>query len=298
MPPGRAGRTWLSRRLQTARHGASLLDRKLRILRPERERFRANAEAATLRWGHVLAGAEEWALRAALLAGSDALHPPYGDADARVDVSVVGGHGSAVPERGARRAAPVAGTEARCPRPRPCSAPRSPTARRCRPRWTRRWPEGAARALDEEVAATRFRLRAVQDRWVPRLEQAAAALDLALAEAEGADAVRLRLAADRRADRAGPEPLPAARHRRERVTGADASGTCVSRRPRGRRRGPGGTGGKHRQRHLAGGDRGWLTAVSRQDLVRTRPRRGDRRWPRREARRGTGGEGSRAGGSR
>jgi V/A-type H+/Na+-transporting ATPase subunit D len=54
---------------------------------------------------------------------------------------------------------------------------------------------GAARVLDDELAATRFRLRAVQDRWIPRLETAASALDLALAEAEGADAVRLRLAA-------------------------------------------------------------------------------------------------------
>ena len=56
----------------------------------------------------------------------------------------------------------------------------------------------AARVLDDEVAATRFRLRAVQDRWVPRLERAATTLDLALAEAEGAEAVRLRLAVSRR----------------------------------------------------------------------------------------------------
>ena len=57
---------------------------------------------------------------------------------------------------------------------------------------------GAARVLDDEVAATRFRLRAVQDRWIPRLEGAATALDLALAEAEGAEGVRLRLAVGRR----------------------------------------------------------------------------------------------------
>ena len=56
----------------------------------------------------------------------------------------------------------------------------------------------AARVLDDEVAATRFRLRAVQDRWMPRLEAAATTLDLALAEAEGAEAVRLRLAVSRR----------------------------------------------------------------------------------------------------
>ena len=147
-------------------------------------------------------------------AGSDALHPPYGDADARVDVELVGGHGSAVPERGAGRAA----------RPRRGGALPATSAVLCA---TAAYREalsaavdaavalGAARALDEEVAATRFRLRAVQDRWVPRLEQAAAALDLALAEAEGADAVRLRLAAGRAGDPGGHRPLPAARHRRE-----------------------------------------------------------------------------------
>ena len=194
VPPGRAGRTWLSRRLQTARHGASLLDRKLRILRPERQRFRADAEAATLHWGQVLAIAEEWALRAALLAGSNALRPPYGGADARVEVTWSAVMGARFPS----------GARVELPRPVRGGALPATSAVLCA---TAAYREaltaavdaavalGAARALDEEVAATRFRLRSVQDRWVPRLEQAAAALDLALAEAEGADAVRLRLAA-------------------------------------------------------------------------------------------------------
>jgi V/A-type H+/Na+-transporting ATPase subunit D len=32
VPPGRAGKLWLTRRLQVARRGAGLLDRKLQIL--------------------------------------------------------------------------------------------------------------------------------------------------------------------------------------------------------------------------------------------------------------------------
>jgi V/A-type H+/Na+-transporting ATPase subunit D len=202
VPPGRAGHTWLSRRLQAARHGASLLDRKLRILRPEQERFRAEAEASTLRWGQVLAGAEEWALRAALLAGSDALRPPYGDADARVEVTWSAVMGARFPS----------GARVELPPTRPGGALPATSAVLCATTAYGRALSaavdaavalGAARALEEEVAATRFRLRAVQDRWVPRLEQAAAALDLALAEAEGADAVRLRLAA-----RPGNDTLP------------------------------------------------------------------------------------------
>ncbi len=203
VPPGRAGRTWLSRRLQTARHGASLLDRKLRILRPERERFRADAEAATLRWGQVLAGAEEWALRASLLAGSDALHPPYGDADARVDVSWSAVMGARFPS-GARVELPRRGCGGALPATSAVLCATAAYREALSAAVDAAVAEGAARALDEEVAATRFRLRAVQDRWVPRLERAAAALDAALAEAEGADAVRLRLAAAARAPRRAP----------------------------------------------------------------------------------------------
>ena len=198
VPPGRAGRTWLSRRLQTARRGASLLDRKLRILRPERERFQADAEAATLRWGQVLAGAEEWALRAVMLAGSTALHSPYGDADARVEVTWSAVMGARFPS-GARveLPRPLAGGALPATSAAPCATASYRAALAAAVEAA--VALGAARALDEEVAAARFRLRSVQDRWVPRLEQAAAALDLALAEAEGADAVRLRLAA-------GPRP--------------------------------------------------------------------------------------------
>jgi V/A-type H+/Na+-transporting ATPase subunit D len=48
-------------------------------------------------------------------------------------------------------------------------------------------------------SATRYRLRAIEDRWIPRLEQALAEVTLALEEQELADAARLRLAAGREA---------------------------------------------------------------------------------------------------
>ena len=52
----------------------------------------------------------------------------------------------------------------------------------------------ALRVLQAEVTATRYRLRAIEDRWIPRLEQALAEVTLALEEQELADAARLRLA--------------------------------------------------------------------------------------------------------
>ena len=50
------------------------------------------------------------------------------------------------------------------------------------------------RVIEAEVLATRYRLRGIQDRWIPRLEQALAEVTLALEEQELADAARLRLA--------------------------------------------------------------------------------------------------------
>ena len=44
------------------------------------------------------------------------------------------------------------------------------------------------------MLATRYRLRAIEDRWIPRLEQALAEVTFALEEQELADAARLRLA--------------------------------------------------------------------------------------------------------
>ena len=53
----------------------------------------------------------------------------------------------------------------------------------------------ALRVIEAETLATRYRLRAVRDRWIPRLEQALAEVTFAIEEQELADSARLRLAA-------------------------------------------------------------------------------------------------------
>jgi V/A-type H+-transporting ATPase subunit D len=63
--------------------------------------------------------------------------------------------------------------------------------------------EAALRVLEAEERATRRRLRALEDRWIPRLERALADVQLTLQEEEHADGIRLRWAADRLAER-GP----------------------------------------------------------------------------------------------
>ena len=46
----------------------------------------------------------------------------------------------------------------------------------------------SVRLVDDEVRVTRYRLRAVQDRWIPGLEQTLAAVTFAIEELERADA--------------------------------------------------------------------------------------------------------------
>ena len=52
----------------------------------------------------------------------------------------------------------------------------------------------ALRAVEAETLATRYRLRAVSDRWIPCLEQALDEVTFALEEQELADSAWLRLA--------------------------------------------------------------------------------------------------------
>lgn len=73
VPPGRAGRLWLRRRLATAEHGLDLLDRKLRLLRQEQDRLAAVAAQTGERWAETMAEAEIWTFRVATLGGERAL---------------------------------------------------------------------------------------------------------------------------------------------------------------------------------------------------------------------------------
>ena len=62
VPPGRAGRLWLQRRLQVARRGADLLDRKLRLLADELGRLRTDSARTGAEWDRRCADAERWLL--------------------------------------------------------------------------------------------------------------------------------------------------------------------------------------------------------------------------------------------
>ncbi|MGH8866431.1 MAG: V-type ATP synthase subunit D [Actinomycetes bacterium] len=202
VPPGRAGRMWLQHRLQVAHRGARLLDQKLRILRGEQERFTLLTARTGQAWEAACREADTWLVRGAMLGGQRALRLGRPEAHATVDVSWASAMGVRHP------------ADARCvlPEPDPTSAPLGNTAlfhaqdayrRAAQAGVDHAVAQAALRVVDAEVTATRRRLRAVEDRWVPQLEAALAEVELGLEELEHAEGVRLRWAAGRNATHAG-----------------------------------------------------------------------------------------------
>ncbi len=190
VPPGRAGRMWLRQRLDTAERGRGQLDRKLRILVPERQRLQTRAARRNEQWAATEAEAQMWLLRASLLGGQDAIRgaaPPQ-----LVDITVVwtSSMGVVYPEDVA-----VAG---RGPRPPVllgnAAVGPAATAFHAALRAGARAAAAneAVRRLDAEIAVTRRRMRALDKRWLPWLRDTLATLELSLEQTEQEDSMRLR----------------------------------------------------------------------------------------------------------
>jgi V/A-type H+/Na+-transporting ATPase subunit D len=197
VPPGRAGRMWLLQRLNTAERGLDLLDRKLRVLRGEQQRAHLAAERTGAEWRRCCAEAETWLLRAALLAGERAVRHAAPEEPAQVQVTWTVVMGVRHPRQATVRCglpgagAATAGTAALVEATAAYRAALDAAAPHA-------VAEETARRLDAEVAATRHRLRAVEDRWIPRLRTALRRSELDLEELEHAEGIRLRWAAGRR----------------------------------------------------------------------------------------------------
>jgi len=190
VPPGRAGRLWLTRRLAVARRGTDLLDRKLQVLRAELGRRRGAAARAAAEWQSRQADADSWLLRAALLGGERAIRLAAASTLAEVTISYAATMGVRYP------------ADAACATPLPCgeAGPVLAAAREAHRAALAAAVRHAAaaealRVLEAETVATRYRLRAIRDRWIPRLERALSEVTFAIEELERADAARLRLAA-------------------------------------------------------------------------------------------------------
>jgi V/A-type H+/Na+-transporting ATPase subunit D len=193
VPPGRAGRLWLDRRLAAARRGADLLDRKLRILQAELGGLRAAAGRAEREWRERSAEADWAILIAALLGGQRPVRLAASGGAAEVSVEYAVTIGVRHPVGG--RYLPPAG-------PPPWAGPPVEQARLAHQAALAAAvgyavASEAVRIIEAEATATRYRLRAIRDRLIPGLERARAEAVLAIDELERADGARLRMVAGR-----------------------------------------------------------------------------------------------------
>jgi vacuolar-type H+-ATPase subunit D/Vma8 len=183
---------WLSSRLRAAQRAGTLLDRKLRILRIEQGRFDLLVRRTGPAWEAAAGEAKMWLARASALGGSHGLDLAATREAASVDLEWATVMGLRYPSAAAFQAAPpdtasyqvsAALLEASRAHERALAAAVTHAA-----------AITAQRVVEREIARTRQRLRAITDRWTPRLRSALAELDRRIEETEREEIVRLRWA--------------------------------------------------------------------------------------------------------
>ena len=187
----RAEKADVERRLATARRGAELLDRKQRILQLAIDGLAEKADTARLAWEDAARTAALWLRRTTGLDGADRMLEAAPPSEAVAAVRWGGAMGISYPEEASCtvQAAPPAGGS---------SALAYAAASHRSAVETAVAAAAAGRALalvSEELAATRTRQRAVENRWIPLLEDQLAAIDRRIAEQELEESLRLRWSA-------------------------------------------------------------------------------------------------------
>jgi V/A-type H+-transporting ATPase subunit D len=200
LPPGRAGRMWLARRLDVATRGGDLLEQKLRILLSEEQDFALRAAHARVAWESAVAELDRWTLRSALLSGERAVRLASDGDAASVDITwrlTMGVHYPAA----AACTIPEPGGSAFTPDNSAVAQATAAAARVAVSGADCAVAETALASVRSEARATRRKLRALRERWIPRLAAAQTTLLLALDDEEHDEHVRLRWAATPTGDR-------------------------------------------------------------------------------------------------
>ena len=193
MPPGRAGRVWLQRRLTLAEASATLLEQKLKVLRTEESHYRLLAQRTGEEWDEACRSAETALLRAALIGGQRGLRAGVDGQPAQVTVTWAIKMGTRHPES-ATCSWPEADSDV-AGLPDVAVVGARGLLREAATAAVRHAAASEAHsAISREMALTSHRLRAVEDRWLPRLTESLRVLDLALDESERAEGARLRWA--------------------------------------------------------------------------------------------------------
>jgi V/A-type H+-transporting ATPase subunit D len=166
------------------------MDRRLRILLPQRRSLVAVLDQQRHDWTVACGEAATWVRRAALLGGEEGLGLARSLQDVRVTVTWAGSMGVAYPVE-----ATLARTGPQVDRPwgNAALAPAADAAwRMLETGAALAVTEDALRRLDAEIGLTRRRLRVLDQRWLPELTQALRDLELALEQGELEDGIRLR----------------------------------------------------------------------------------------------------------
>ena len=195
LPPGRAGLTWLARRGDVATRGGDLLERKLRILLAEEQDYAMQAERTAAEWSDAVRELERWMLRSAVISGERGARLAGDGGAGEVEVTWTLTMGVRYPSSVAWRAPD---------HPIGAFPPDNSALFHARPAAQRAVLAGvehavavaAHDAVQSEIATTRRQLRALRERWIPRLQAAHSGLLVALDDQEHDEHVRLRWAAD------------------------------------------------------------------------------------------------------
>lgn len=192
---GRAGKVRLERRLTTAQHGARLLDRKQHILADELERLQFRSERARAAWEELAKEAALWLRRSAALDGTGQIEAAAPPVPAAVQLRWASTMGVVYPDDPACSfpAVPLTGGSS-------ALSYAATVHRRALEAGVRYAAVQRAEMLvTAELAAARTRQRAVENRWIPRLENELVDIRRQLDAQELEESLRLRWAADRKA---------------------------------------------------------------------------------------------------
>jgi V/A-type H+/Na+-transporting ATPase subunit D len=187
---GRAARLRVQRLVAVARHGVDLLERKQRIVAAEHERLMLHADGLREQWRAAADEARTWADRATALDGWTAIDAAAPLRRARVTAAAGRVMGIEFPEDGRVEAGE---------RPRTGGSSSLEFAARAMAdaleiALDHAAVRRAAATMAAELDATRTRRRAIEHRWIPRLEAELDRIERALDEQEREENLRVRWA--------------------------------------------------------------------------------------------------------